>query len=211
LSNGDYVKAEERFDMAIAAIRPYSASDRRLLARSYCDLARVLYHQERYAQAEPLAKWALSVRDADKKANPDVVFQSVYVLALIHTAQHHLSEAEPLLKRALELQEKALGPDHINVALTLDQLASVHVERGNYTAAEPRYRRALAIQERKTPDENLDLAETADHFAILLRRINRNVEAQKWEARARTIRDTVAAKAAAAKAKQFEKKFQGFK
>src|SRR3954447_7637906 len=67
LNNGDYAKAEQRFKMAIEVIGPFQTSDQRLLARSYADLARVLYHQGRYADAEPLAKWALSVRESQPK------------------------------------------------------------------------------------------------------------------------------------------------
>ena len=46
-------------------------------------------------------KWALSVRDADKKATSDAVFQCLFTLASIQTAQEHFAQAEPHLKRAL--------------------------------------------------------------------------------------------------------------
>ena len=84
IEKGRYDRAEQKFNMAIKEIQPYSPANRKLMARSYCDLARVLYYQERYADAEPLAKWALSVRDADKKASPDSVFQCLFTLASIH-------------------------------------------------------------------------------------------------------------------------------
>ncbi len=99
LNRGDYVLAEERFDLAIKAVRPYFPDSRRLLARSYCDLARTLYHEERYAEAEPLAKWALAVREADSKTTPEVLFQCTYTLGVIHAAQGHYRDAEALLKR----------------------------------------------------------------------------------------------------------------
>src|SRR5262249_29674938 len=87
LNKGDYSRAEQRFRMAITEIRPYQTTDQRLLARGYADLARVLYHQGRYADAEPLAAWALSVRESHPRVTPDAVFQSLYTLALIHMAQ----------------------------------------------------------------------------------------------------------------------------
>ena len=37
---GNYDKAAERFDLAIKEVLPFASVDRRLLARSYCDLAR---------------------------------------------------------------------------------------------------------------------------------------------------------------------------
>ena len=109
LDNGDYVKAEQRLNLAIKEIRPYLPETRRNMARSYCELARVLYHQKRYAEAEPLARWALSVRESDPKAKPESVFQCVYTLALIQSALKHHGEAELLFKRSLALQEENLG------------------------------------------------------------------------------------------------------
>jgi len=211
LKKGDYAKAEERINLAIKEIRPYLPETRRLMARSYCELARVLYHQKRHAEAEPLAKWALSVREADNKSSPDAVFRCVYTLALIQSALKHHGEAEPLLKRALALQEKYLGPDHVNSVLILHQLAIVYVEQTKYADAEPLYRRAIAIHERKRPDENVDLAATVDQYVVLLRRMKRFEDADQWHARALTIRDTVATKTARAKADGLEKEFQGFK
>ncbi len=86
LSQRRYGRAEQYFRLAIEEVRPYSKDDRRLLARSYSDLARVFYHQGRYADAEPLSRWALSVREAQPKPNPDALFQNLYTLALIHIA-----------------------------------------------------------------------------------------------------------------------------
>jgi tetratricopeptide (TPR) repeat protein len=211
LEKRDYARAELQFNEAIRQLQPYPATNHRLMARSYCNLARVVYHQRRYAEAEPLAKWALSVREADNKASDDAVFQALYTLGLIHSAQQHFAEAEPLLKRALALQEKTLPTGHVNTLVTLDRLALVYREQGKYKEAEPLYLRAVAIHERKTPDENLDLAETAEQYARLLRKMNRAEEAASWEARALKIRDTVATRRAKAKADQTEKTLKSFK
>ena len=107
--NGDYSQAVERLTLAIRDIRPYLPETRRIMAKSYCDLAQVLYHQQRYDEAEPLARWALSVREADKKARPDTVFQCFYVLGRIQSARKNHAEAEQLYLRSLVLQEKSWG------------------------------------------------------------------------------------------------------
>jgi tetratricopeptide (TPR) repeat protein len=211
LSRGDYARAEQRFRQAIMEIKPYQTSDQRLLARSYADLARVLYHQGRYADAEPLATWALSVRENNPKVPPDAVFQSLYTLALIHMAEAHFPESERLLRRALDIQEKALGPTHIHTAATLDELAGVCLEQRKFKEAEPLYRRAIAIYERRNSDINLDLATCAEHYAKLLKQMDRTQEAEKWQDRARSIRDGVEANAARAKDDQPRPEFQGFK
>ncbi|MGO9463215.1 MAG: tetratricopeptide repeat protein [Isosphaeraceae bacterium] len=211
LNRGDYELAEERFNLAIKTIRPYFPDSRRLLARSYCDLARTLYHEGRYAEAQPLAEWALSVREADPKTSPEVLFQCTYALAVIHAAQAHYNDAEPLLKRAIAFQEKSIGEEHINMAVTLEMLACVYADMQRYTQAESLFRRVIAIRERTKPDENLELAQTAMNFAELFRRMRQPDEADKWESRAKAIQKNVADKARKARLDRTGAGFQGFK
>ncbi len=211
LQNKEYAQAEERFNAAIRVVRPYVATEQRLLARSYHDLARVLYHEGRFAEAEPLAAWALAVRESNPKVKPADVFQSLQTLGLIHAARRHHVEAERLLRRALDLEEKTLGPSHADVASTLDVLAGICGEQGKYPEAERLYKRAVAIESKNAPDENLDLAVTSEHYAVLLRRLKRDDEAADLEERALAIRDNAATKAARAKASRNDPGFRGFK
>jgi tetratricopeptide (TPR) repeat protein len=211
LQKRDYAKAEERLNLAINEIRPYLPDSRRIMARSYCELARVLYHQKRYADAEPLARWALMVRESDNRAKPDSVFQCYYTLALIQSALKNHGEAEQLLARSLALQEKNLGRDHINSIIILNQLATVYVDQAKYSEAERVYLRSIAIHERKTPDLNLDLAATAEQYCALLRLMKRYDEAEKWHARALTIRDNVATRATRAQADEVAREFRGYR
>ena len=211
VENGRYDRAEQEFRRAIIEIEPYAPANRKLMARTYCDLARVLYYQKQYADAEPLAKWALSVRDADKKASSDSVFQCLFTLASIQTAQERYGDAEVHFRRALSIQEKELTGSHVNTLVTLERLAFVLRSQGKYLEAEPLYLRAIAIHEREIPEENLELADTIDQYVILLRKLNRHDDAEKWQARALQIRDTATTKAAKAKADQVSKKLKGFK
>ena len=171
VDKGDYVKAEERLKLAIKEIRPFLPDTQRIMARSYCELARVLYHQKRYAEAEPLARWALSVREADKKAKPDSVFQCVYTLALIQSAQKQHGEAEAAPQAVARTSGKEPGArphqQHSPPESTRDRLRRA----GEIRRRRSLYLRSIAIHERKTPDENLDLAETAEKYAALLRRM----------------------------------------
>jgi tetratricopeptide (TPR) repeat protein len=201
LENGASVLAASRFIDAIHEIEPYPSANRRLMARTYCELARALYQQARYTEAEPLAKWALSVREADRNARPEAVFQCLFTLGSIHTAQKHYADAEPLFRGALALQELVLPEGDVKTLTTLDALARVLREQGKYSEAESLYLRAVAVLERFTPDENLDLAYTAGQYAINLRLMKRADEAKSWEARALKIREAVAAEQVRARAR----------
>ncbi len=46
LDRGEFARAELKLNMAIRTIKPYPGTNHRLMAQTYCDLARVLYHQE---------------------------------------------------------------------------------------------------------------------------------------------------------------------
>jgi len=117
----------------------------------------VLYHQGRAADAEPLAKWVMEVRETHPSTKVDSLFQSVYTLGLIHEAQRHYSESEKLLRRALALQETAIGKDSVQTAVTLHHLAAVAATRGK----PPRPKRCTVgswrFAKRSTPTRTLTL------------------------------------------------------
>ncbi len=210
LKRGDYATAELKFDAAIAILRPYQTIDQRLLARSFTDLAQVLYYQKRYAEAEPLAKWALQVRETQSKSKPEARFQSLFLLAMIHRAQHHGTAAVTLFQRALALQEQAFGRDHYQVALTLEKLAGIFAELGNSTQAEILFRRAMAIHEKFNPSENIALAKLLEHYAAFLRQIDRTADAESQETRARKIRSSQTARRVNSNPNTSTPGFQGF-
>ena len=190
VDQGDYIKAEQRLNLAIKEIRPYFPDTQRNLARSYCELARVLYHQGRYKEAEPLVRWALTIRELDTNAKPGAVFQCVYTLGLIQAAQKKHAEAEQFLKRSLALQDQSLGPDHANRAVILSRLALVCSEQLKYTEAESFYLRSIAIDEQRAANENLDLADTAGKYAELLDRMKRPTMRSDGELHGRNSRQS---------------------
>ena len=85
--------------------------------------------QGRYAEAEPLYKRALAIREkALGPDHPDVA--GLNNLAELYDKQGRYAEAEPLYKRALAIDEKALGPDHPDVATALNNLAELYRDAG---------------------------------------------------------------------------------
>jgi tetratricopeptide (TPR) repeat protein len=83
------------------------------------------YSQEKYAEAEPLLKRALEIREkALGKDHPDTA-TILNNLAALYNLQGDYAEAEPLYKRALDITEKALGKGHPNVANILDNYADL--------------------------------------------------------------------------------------
>ncbi len=78
-----------------------------------------------------------------------------------------------------------LKPDY---ASALHQLAHVYDAQGKHAKAEPLFRRALAIQEKALGPEHPKVAQHLEDYAALLRKMEREAEASKMEARAKAIR-----------------------
>jgi len=138
-------KAEYCFGKAIEVARLELDADPRLMARSYGDLAWVLHRRGRDAEAEPLARWALTVREKTFGAEKMPVAQTLYTLAAIEIELGNLDEAEVLLQRALTTCQKNLGSNAPGTADALDDLAIIYMTRRQYDKARSLYTRALTI------------------------------------------------------------------
>ncbi len=78
------------------------------------------------AEAEPFARKALELGEAEFGTDHPRVATSLNSLAALYYAQGRYGEAEPLHKRSLAIKEKALGPDHLDVAKSLNNLAELY-------------------------------------------------------------------------------------
>ena len=74
------------------------------------------------------------------------------------------------------------------MATGLHNLADLYRAQGKYADAEPMYKRALAIWENALGSEHHFVATGLEAYAALLREIGQNAQADKLEARAKTIR-----------------------
>jgi len=120
-----------------------------------------------YAQAEPMFRRALAIREkAFGPEHPDVA-QSLNSLATFYGGRGQYGKAEPLHQRALAIREKALGPEHPDVAQSLNDLAALYCDQGQYGKAEPLYQRALAIREKALGPEHPDVAQSLRNLATL--------------------------------------------
>ncbi len=184
---GNYPEAEKQWVAALKEAEGFGPQDPRL-ATSLNDLGEVYRLQGKYAEAEPLYKRSLAIKE--KALGPDHprVATSLNNLGLVYHARGRYAEAEPLHKRALAIREKALGPEHPSVATSLNNLAGLYETQGKHTEAEPLYKRSLAIGEKALGPEHPNVATSLENHAILLRKIGRGAEAAKMEARAKAIR-----------------------
>jgi hypothetical protein len=107
------------------------------------NLAALLVSTNRYAEAEPLYRRVLAIRESVSPEHPStaVVLNG---LARLLQATDRPAEAESLMRRSLAIGEKSLGP-HPSVALYLNNLARLRAERDDWAEAAKLHLRAKPI------------------------------------------------------------------
>lgn len=108
------------------------------------NLAQVLKSEGREADAEPLIKRSLAIREkALGRDHPDVA-RSLNNLADLYQRQGRYADAEPVFKRALAIREQAVGPNHPDTVASVNNLASLYQAEGDSADALPLVERMIA-------------------------------------------------------------------
>ena len=79
-------------------------------------------------------------------------------------------------------------PDHPSVATSLNNLAGLYYTQGKYAEAKLLYKRSLAIFEKVLGPKHPNTMTVKENYAVVLRKLNRTVEAEKLDAQAKAGR-----------------------
>jgi tetratricopeptide (TPR) repeat protein len=120
--------------------------------RDHAALNAITFHrmQGHYAEAEPLYKRGLAIREKALGPHHPSVGISLSNLAALYTSQGRYAEAEPLYKRAVTINENALASDHPNLGQTLNNLAGLYFALSDWARATDFWRRSTSIVVRHT-------------------------------------------------------------
>jgi esterase/lipase superfamily enzyme/tetratricopeptide (TPR) repeat protein len=141
-------------------------------------LAALYQYQGRYADAEPLYKRSLAIREKALGPNHPDVGTLLNNLAELYRVQGRYADAEPLYKRGLAIREKALGPNHPDVGTSLNTLAALYLAQGRYADAEPLYKRGLAIYEKALGPDHPFVGTSLNNLAELYQTQGRYADAE---------------------------------
>jgi len=130
-----------------------------------------------YADAIPIAKDALAIREKVLGPDHSDVATSLANLAGVYEREGRYAEVETLYKRSLAIREKALGLDHPLVANSLSYLALLYADQARYAEAEALFKRSLDIREKTLGSDHPDIATTLNNLAQLYFRQHRYAEA----------------------------------
>jgi len=148
---GHYAEAVKQTKAALSAAEAFGPDDPRL-ATTLNHLALFYDAQGKYAEAEPLYKRALAIREKILGPEHPRLAITLNNLALFYRAQGKYAEAKPLYKWMLAIWEKALGPEHPRVATSLENYAAVLRKTGRTTEAANLEARAKAIRAKHTKE-----------------------------------------------------------
>jgi len=169
---------------AMALADPNSATEWEDWTDAAVAAASLLHDLARYAEAEPLLRDCLRLRESKSGSNSPGAAVVLNNLALLLQATNRMAEAEPVYRRALAITERSFGPDHPDVASDLSNLAGLLRATNRMAEAEPLFRRALAIDERSYGPDHPDVARDLLGLADLLQATNRLAEVEPLIARA---------------------------
>ena len=149
-----------------------------------------LYGEKKYAEALPLAKRCLDLREKALGQNHEMVVSAMNNLAAIYGGMKQYVEAESLYRRSLSILEKRFGKDNNYLTYTLENLALTCFALRNNSDAEKFYQRALAIKVNKFGPDHLETAHTLDLLGKFYERTDRFSKAGDSYKRSLAIKET---------------------
>jgi uncharacterized protein HemY len=115
------------------------------VATTLRSLGTLLYLQDRFADAEPLLRRALSIREQRYGRRHTRVAAALSSLGRVLLARRRWSEAEQVLSEALSIRRQLLGDDHPHVAVSRKDLAALYFELGESAVAEVLWTQAVTV------------------------------------------------------------------
>jgi TonB family protein len=120
----------------------------------------ILYNQDKFDEALPLARRALEIREKALGRDHLLVGLALRNLASLYFGKKQYGEAARLYQRSMTLHEKALGANDPKVADVLDELGWSSYGSGDRGKAERCFDRALAIRETTFGADSKEIGET---------------------------------------------------
>ena len=162
----------------------------------------------RDSDAEPLLLRALSIQQKVYGKEAPILNTGLTYLAAVRMRQQRYDEVEALYRQVQDVLEKSIVSKELKMspgplilsedderlqsargyAARLRNLTSFYIAQRRYDEAEAQYQHALKILEQEFGLNHFTVGMVLESYATLLRRINRVDDAEKIEARVKTIK-----------------------
>jgi len=141
--------------------------------------------QEAKALDDTIASIALEVAQLKQKGsrNTNQAADLLTDLAALYSKKNQTRQMEQALVEALNIRETVYGKSHLSVSTDLKNLGRVYLAMESFDAAESSWKRALQIRETLLGPYHPQVADIADLYSKLLRKLERDTEAEELEER----------------------------
>jgi tetratricopeptide (TPR) repeat protein len=129
-------------------IEEAAGANRAKAADALLNLATLYRIQSRYAEAEPLLRRSLQVREKISGSADSETVRTLMTLGNLHRDQGNYGPAETLFRRALSLRATTLGEEHSDVASSLVAVGIVKNDQRQAAEALALCRRAAEIADK---------------------------------------------------------------
>ena len=150
-------------------------------------LAESYYEQGNFAEAQKLYERILAAKEQHLGATHQSLGADLTNLAGVLCVQGLFQQAEPYVRRVVTLIEQAEPLDLLKLADSLNMLAGILFKQGKFADCEPLLGRALKLRQQKLGSEHPDIADNLRDYAKLLRKLQREDEAEFMYAQAKAI------------------------
>lgn len=174
----------------VAMLGAMAVGSREEKSAQVCDrLAEIYIAQSRLSDAEAQYRRALAIREKEGTKPDHRLAASIGRLAMLCTREQKYEDAEPLYRRMLDITRKEFGAEQTQVAAVLQKMAAFYIAEGKYAEAEANFQSALEIYENTRGKGSTEAALTLEDLARLMRRMGRVADAERYDVRAKAIRD----------------------
>lgn len=164
-----YDRAEASAREALRLNRLLGGETNQAVAACLNTLARILLNRrgaDDFAEAEKLARRALTILEAISNEETEEVAMSLYLLGSALWSQERLTEAQQAQERALAIRRRILK-EHIDVASSLNNLAILYRDQNKLDLARAALVEALSMQTNLFGAEHPDIASTLRALALV--------------------------------------------
>ena len=147
-----------------------------------------LHHAGKFADARPLAKEALTLREAALGPTDPLIAESLNTLGVI-LQESDYKAARPLLERALKIRQGAFPPVHSAIAESLTNLSRTLYAGGQFAEARPLLEHAVHIRETALSPTAPEVAVSLIHLSIVVSQLGDLQHSRSLMERALSILD----------------------
>ncbi len=194
-SLGDLYLQQEKYDQAEPAykkaleLREKAGGESGATVRiSLSNLSNLARDKGNLPEALNYAKKSLDIAKKNDVPSNDISGDMTN-LALLYREEGDQQHTGALFREAVDLGKQNSNLDPVVEANNLNNLARFYRENGNYADAEPLYKLSLTMREKALGPNSPQVGASLRNYAILLRKLNRDSEADVLDKRAEKIED----------------------